>query len=157
MSQPRMNHVLLKRGWREEKKDPLLEDVLALMKIVEADEAQDGPPDLTLEIINQGEGANRRAATMNLMLVFHAEEQVSWLVQFIAEESKALLYLATREPILDRFVIGTCCGLVEMFRKECLLEPGTLIREAVMWFLKHGTAGPSLTWLNYDDVVRPCG
>jgi hypothetical protein len=149
-----MNRVVLKRGWKELQQDPSLEDVLALMRIVEADGGAVGPPDLALEFLRQAEAGSSVTAELLFMLAFSATKPPLWLVQFSTHESKRIKYLATGEPVLDVFVLRTCCGLVEKFRQECLLERSDLLHEAILWFLKHGTACPSLTWLEYENVVR---
>ncbi|MCI0641075.1 MAG: hypothetical protein L0Y72_32130 [Gemmataceae bacterium] len=148
-----MNRVVMKRGWKDSREDPTLSDVLSLMEIVEAEEGRDGPPDIVLEFFNQDD-ADNVAGELAHMLAFDVKKPPLWLVQFSIPRGKECYYLATSAPISNVFVVRTSCGVIERYRQECLLERSGLLREAIEWFLERGSASPSLTWLEYDNVVR---
>jgi hypothetical protein len=149
-----MKRIVMKRGWKEVQENPSVDDVLNLMRIVEDDLAQEGPPDLALDCLNHDRTGFDVVGQLLFMLAFHPHEAPLWLVQFSARPSKLCWYLARQAPKSDIFCKRTSCGVTERFRQECLLERNELVREVIVWFLNNGTACPSLTWLQYKTVVR---
>jgi len=146
--------IVLKRGWREVRKCPSLGEVLALMKLIEDDVAEDGAPEMSLDSLREGDGENDIAAVLLFMLAFDVNDRPSWLVQFIVPGTTYSPFLATHRPVSDLFVVRTSCGVVEKFRKECLLDRSEVIEKATAYFLEHGEMCPSLTWLPYEKVVH---
>jgi hypothetical protein len=148
-----MNRVIMKRGWKQVQEAPSTQDVLNYMMAVEADSGEVGPPDMAIQFVNQEE-KDGAVSELLFMLAFHPQEHPLWLVQFSTSVAKTCSYLANQVPTSDVFIERTSCGVVERFRQECLLERTELVCEAIAWFLSHGTACPSFTWLPYGSVVR---
>jgi hypothetical protein len=150
-----MPYVVLERDGTNRVEDPSASDVLSLMATVERDVLQEGPPEFQLKFKDSAEDSMSRTSKLWFFLLFDAfDSPPRWLIACDLPEMRNFRYLADRVPSDAQFLQRTRCGVVERFRKECVLECNQTVRDAIEWFLNKGTPNPSLLWLDSDEVVR---
>ena len=155
MTSKRSEKMLLERGDDIISTVPTADDVMSLIKTVQSEISIKGPPDLVLEYSTVDKFDEPTKHRLLLMLAFHRTKAAKWIVDFSIPKAPGMsMLLANRHPARDVFEVRTCCGAISEYRVECLVEESAILHRAVEWFLKHHTACPELTWLEYADCVR---
>jgi hypothetical protein len=155
MSSDRTGFVILERGAKIICRNPSVDEVLSLMKVISAGPERGGAPEAALDYFEGESSAQKPKASLLLLPTISGSSPVTWLVHFMIRGSRGSALLANRFPQSDLFETRTCVGTVMQYRRECLLKmTDPCIRKAIEWYLSHISRSPELTWIEYFDCVR---
>jgi len=145
--------VVLSRG-DALKHNPSLEDVIALMSRVMADDGLGDAPEIALKQFDARAKSQKYKTRMLIVPAFSASARTKWIVDFTIANSKDGSLLARHMPTDEEFEVRTTVGVLTAYRPVCLLDDGPIIHDAIEWFLRFHTQNPNLHWVNYWDAVR---
>lgn len=155
MSNDRTGFVVLDRCPKFNSRNPSVDEVLSLMKVISAGSERGGAPEATLDYFETESPEKKPKLTLHLLLAIPESGSNEWLILFSKPGSQAFTLLANGLPKSDRFETRTCVGTVMQYRRECLLKmTDPCVRKAIEWFLSHLSRSPELTWIDYFDCVR---
>ena len=155
MNLPSSGKVQLERGGETLGVSPTTEDVLNAMQIVYHENGMEGPPELALECARIASSSETTQPRLLLLLAFHRTQAPRWLIDYSVPKTKGSSVLLssgrTSEMQLER---RTVCGVISLYRHDCLINEPILIRKAIAWFLEYQSACPELSWMPYSEVVQ---
>jgi hypothetical protein len=155
MSKNKTGLVVLDRCPKINFRNPSVDDVLSLMKVISAGPERGGAPEATLNYFEAESSEEKPQIRLHLLLAIPKSGSNEWLILFSEPSSQAFTLLATGLPTSDRFETRTCVGTVMQYRRECLLKmTDPCLRKAIECYLTHLSRSPELTWIDYFDCVR---
>jgi len=135
--------------------NPSLQLVMNQMDVIEGENGMGGPPDLVLKYCDYTSSTGKPQAVLYLMLAFHSTQPSCWIVNFSIPKANGQSLLLASSVLSNRhFDRRTCCGVISLYRHDCLINDQALLGKAIAWFVEHHSACPELTWIPYDEAVH---
>jgi len=134
---------------------PTAEDVLNAIQIAYSENGMKGPPELVLNSVKVTPKQELITARLLLLLAFHPTRSPCWLVEYSMPGKKgSSLLLSSGSRSEMAFERRTVCGVISLYREDCLIHELLLLRKAIAWFLEtHGNC-PEMEWIRYDQAVQ---
>ena len=155
MNIPSFDKVQLERGGVILSSSPTIDDIVDAMQIAHDENGMEGPPELALECVSSSSSSETTKNELLLLLAFHRNEPPCWLIHYSIPRIKGSSVLLssgrTSEMPLERRAV---CGVISLYRHDCLITDPELPSKAIAWFLGHHSACPELTWIPYDEAVQ---
>ena len=147
--------VRLERGGDILCSSPSADDVVNAMQTAYDENGMEGPPELALEYVGNSSSPETATTRLLLLLAFHPTHSPRWLIHYsIPRVNGSSVLLSSGRTSEMHFERRTVCGVISLYRQECLINDPMLLRKAVTWFLEYHTACPELTWITYDEAVQ---
>jgi len=143
----------LKRETFPEKFNPSLRDVLEVMDQILIDDFEP-----SLEIQSEQLHSSLQIVISQLLIArlndTISEGSGDWLVSHFIKGASDAEVLISQRLSGDVYHNYELFGGIYEIRTACLVDQKT-ITEAVQWYLEFGNLNPNLTWIPYDEGVRP--
>ena len=125
--------VRLERGGVILSSCPTIDDIVNAMQIAYDENGIEGPPELALECVSSSSSSEVSQTHLYMLLAFHRTHPPRWLIHYITPRAVGLSGLLSSGRNLEmQFERRTVCGVISLYRQECLINEPMLLRRAVV-------------------------